>query len=301
MAAEIPFSVNGKPSLAVTVASQNARASIEECLSTIVDQAQVSRAEIIVVDNSTDGTTELVQKQFPHIKLIVESPTLLIPELWGVGIQQSTADIVAITTAHFVPGKDWLAQILKAHETEAPAIGGAIENDESGRIVDWAVFFCRYSLYMLPFPEGVAPEIAGDNASYKREYLDRYQYAWRNGFWESAVHAEMRKAGIQLLLVPSIVVRHKRSFGCWSFMTQRFQHGVQFGSERASRCSVPRRVFYIMLSPAIPLIFLVRIVRQLIRKQRHWGKFIHAFLILILFLSAWTVGELIGYLRGATR
>lgn len=284
--------------ISVVVASHNARMSIEECLAVLVAQRRETGAEILVVDNSTDGTTEIVRERFPDLKLVVEPPSAFIPELWGIGIRQSVGDIVVITTAHCIPDKDWLTRILKAHEAPAPAIGGAIENDESASIVDWAIYFCRYSPYMPPLREGFVSEIAGDNASYKRMYIDRCQNVWGNGFWEPAVHAELKKAGLSLLLVPSIVIHYKRSFGFLSFIKQRFQHGMQFGGERASRLSMPKRVLYIVFSPTIPLMFLARITRQVLTKRRHVEKLLMAFPILVLFLLAWACGELVGYLRG---
>ena len=286
--------------LSVVVASHNARASIEECLASIIAQRSEDGVEIVVVDNSTDGTTEIIKQRFSNVRLIIEPPSRLIPELWGVGIRQSAENIVAITTAHCIPDKDWLARIMEAHEASVPAIGGAIESDESSGLVDWAIYFCRYSHYMLPFQEGFVSEIAGDNASYKREYIDRCQHAWRNGFWEPTVHTELKKAGLQLLLVPSIVTRHKKSFSFWGFMKQRFQHGIQFGAERASRFSVPKRAFYVALSPAIPLVFLLRIAKQVLTKRRNLKQLFVCLPVLVLFLLAWASGELVGYLRAPT-
>jgi len=286
------------PKLSVVVASQNARASIGACLAALEAQ-RAEGVEIVVVDNSTDGTAEIIKERFPAVRLIVEPPSALIPELWEAGIRQSAGEIVAITTAHCVPGRDWVARIIQAHEAPVPAIGGAVENDESAGLVDWAVYFCRYSRYMLPFPEGPAPEIPGDNASYKRASIDRYPGVRRHGFWEPAVHAELRKAGLELWLVPSIVVRHKRSFGFFGFLKQRFQHGRQFGAWRASSLTRSGRALYIALSPAIPFALLARIVRQVLGKRRHRGKLFASLPVLALFLLAWTGGELTGYLGGS--
>lgn len=289
-----------RPKLSVVVASHNAQATIEACLATLVAQRPKDGVEIVVVDNSTDGATEIIRERFSGIEIVPSVPSALIPELWKTGIHRSTGDIVAITTAHCVPQKDWLSRILEAHESPVPAIGGAIENDESAGLIGWAIYFCRYSHYMLPFREGFVPEIAGDNASYKRAYIDRCPQVWRNGFWEPAVHAELKKAGLQLSLIPSIVVYHKRSFGFWGFMKQRLQHGRQFGGERACRFSIPKRALYSVLSPAIPLILLVRIARQVLTKRRHRRQLLLSLPILVLFLLAWTLGELIGYLWGPT-
>jgi glycosyltransferase involved in cell wall biosynthesis len=290
----------GRPKLSVVVASHNARGSIEECLASLVAPQPEGGAEIVVVDNSTDATADIIRERFPDVRLIVEPPTALITEMWAVGICQTAGDIVAITTAHCVPSDDWLAQMLKAHEGPVAAVGGAIENDQAGRPVDWAIYFCRYSRYMLPFREGFVSDIAGDNASYKRADIDRCQHVWRTGFWEPAVHAELRKAGLRLSLLPSVVIYHKQSFGLWSFIEQRFRHGMQFGAERASRFSKPKRALYVVLSPVIPLVFLVRTVRQVLAKRRHRKELLVSLPILLVFLLSWALGELIGYLRGTT-
>src|SRR5712691_1135815 len=286
------------PRMSVVVASNNARASIRECLAALIGHERGDDVDILVVDNSSDGSAEIVKDDFPDVRLIAAPPSALIPELWGLGIRESRGAIVAITTAHCVPARNWVSAMLEAHDGTAAAVGGAIESAESSGLVDWAVYFCRYSQYMLPFARGFVREIAGDNASYDREHIDRCPQAWRNGFWEPSVHAELRKAGLRLLLTPSVVVSHKRSFGLGGFVAQRFWHGMQFGGERASRLQWPRRVLYIALSPAIPLIFLVRIARQVIGKRRHRSKLILSLPLLVLFLLAWSCGELLGYLRG---
>ncbi len=69
--------------ISVVVASHNARASVEECLAGLIAQQPEDGAEIVVVDNSTDGTTEIIKQRFSNIRLIVEPPSQLIPELWG--------------------------------------------------------------------------------------------------------------------------------------------------------------------------------------------------------------------------
>jgi glycosyltransferase involved in cell wall biosynthesis len=272
-----------------------------ECLTALSAQQTGENVEIVVVDNSTDGTTAIIRERFSQLRLCLAPPSALIPELWATGIRQSSGDIVAITTAHCVPAKDWLSCIRKAHESPVSAVGGAIENDASAGVIDWAVYFCRYSHYMLPLRESFVAEIAGDNASYKRVYLDRYQHAWRQGFWEPTVHAELRRAGLQLLLAPSIVICHKRSFGLWGFMQQRFQHGKRFGQWRAANLTGGKRALYALLSPALPFVLLLRIGRQMLVKRRHLSQFVLSLPVLMLFLLSWTAGEGIGYLRGPER
>ena len=248
------------------------------------------------VDNSTDGTAEIIKNDFPGVTLIAANPAKLIPELWGIGISESTGDYVALTTSHFVVSESWVSEIFKAHEQSHSGIGGAIENAEHAGAVSWAVYFCRYSPYMLPFAEVEVEDFAADNASYKRRDLDRVKDAMSNGFWETFVHKEMRRAGMSLLKSPEITVYHQRSFSFIAFMNQRFWHGRQFGETRAADMSVVRRLAFVLLSPLIPFIYLFRITRRVLSKKRNTARFLVSFPILVLFLLSWSIGEFSGYL-----
>lgn len=285
-----------QPKLSVIIGSQNARTSINECLSVLQNQKNGQDVELIVVDNSTDGTAEIVSEQFPQIKLIPAAQDKLMPELWETGIRESQGEFVALTTSHFVPGKNWVEEIVKAHEAPYPAIGGAIENDQAAGLVTWAVYFCRYSSYMLPFVERTIEDFAGDNASYKRWALERCREARRNGFWESFVHAEMRREGLELLVSPSIVVYHQKSFTFAGFMKQRFWHGRQFGGERSLKISGAKRAIYILLSPLLPLLLLSRITRRVFSRRKQVREYLLSLPILMLFLLSWSAGEVSGYL-----
>lgn len=285
-----------KPKLSVVIASHNARYSASECLSELESQRKGREFEIIVVDNSTDGTDAIITSRFPGVKFIKSLESNFIPELWEIGVSQSSGEIIAITTSHFVPQKDWTDEILKAHGSKFAGIGGAVENDERAGLIDWAIYFCRYSAYMLPFSKTTVKDFAGDNASYKRLALECCKDARNNGFWEPEIHAELIKNGLELLITPTIVVYHKKSFNMLGFMKQRFWHGRQFGKDRVLHISDIRRMLYILLSPLIPVVFLSRITRQVLAKRKHRGKFFLSLPILISFLLSWSAGELSGYL-----
>ena len=284
------------PGLSVVVASQNARYTIEECLASLESQITSERAELIVADYSTDGTAGIIQTKFPQVKLLAFTKSKLIPELWGAGISECSGEIIAFTTAHCVPGKNWISEILKIHDAPYAAVGGAIECDKDASIVEWAVYFCRYTPYMKPFSEGVFPEVPGDNSSYKKYALDGCKGLWKNGFWETVVNAKLRKEGKELFLSPAIVVYHKRSFGLSGFCMQRFRHGIHFGRTRAVNFPFLKRMIYAGLSPLIPFVYFSHIAKMVLNKRRNLNKFILSSPILFVFLMHWAAGEFWGYL-----
>jgi glycosyltransferase involved in cell wall biosynthesis len=292
-------SENLKPKLSIVIASQNAEQSVRDCLQATKLQCENSKVEIIVIDNSTDETAEIIKREFPEIKLVAARKEKLIPELWGIGITESTGEYIALTTSHFVPAQNWAKEILKAQDNSFAGIGGAIENDKNAGLVSWAVYFCRYSPYMLPFEEIEVEDFAADNASYKRKDLERVKETMKEGFWETFVHREMIKSGMSLQKKPEIIVYHQKSFTFKGFMNQRFWHGNQFGETRASGMAGSRRATMVLLSPLIPLIYLFRITRRVLTKKRNIGKFLLSLPILTLFLLSWSFGEFSGYLRGS--
>jgi len=289
------------PKLSVVVASQNASHSVGDCLRSLEKQLSNGAIEIVVIDNSTDKTREIIEREFPSVKLVKAPNDKLIPELWGIGINESVGEFVALTTSHFVASENWTSEILRAQQQPHAGIGGAIENEERAGIVSWAVYFCRYSPYMLPFGQTEVEDFAADNASYKRCDLERVKNTMRDGFWETFVHKEMLKKGMSLLKTPDIVTFHQKSFTFAGFMNQRFWHGRQFGEARSAEMPAARRAVFVLLSPAIPLIYLARITRRVFDKKRNVGKFVMSLPVLTMFLLSWSLGEFTGYLKRSSR
>lgn len=285
------------PELSVVLASHNARSSVVECLQAVKNQIGENKIEIIVADNSTDETPQIISGDFPGVKLVSASKDKLIPQLWGIGIAESAGEVIALSTTHFVPAENWLKEILQIHEAaDAAGVGGAIENDARAGIVSWAIYFCRYSGFMLPFEQANTFDFAADNASYKRAALERVKHTMTDGFWEVFVHQAMRKEKMPLMQTPKIVVFHRDSFTFSGFARQRFRHGRQFGNARAAQLPAVKRIAFILLSPLIPFIYLYRISRRVLRKKRNIGKYLASLPVLILFLIGWSTGEFCGYL-----
>jgi glycosyltransferase involved in cell wall biosynthesis len=286
------------PRLSVVIGSQNARRTLAECLAVLGRAGREPSVEIVVADASADGTADLVRERFPGVRLVTRSPGALVPELWAAGIAASRGPIVALTSAHCVPEPDWLHRVLQALSDGTAAVGGAIEPDADAGAVQWAVYFCRYSRYMLPFPAEAVDDLAADNAAYRRDALDVCRAAWADGFWEPTVHAALRRSGGVLRLDPALVVRHRGAFPLGRFLGQRFRHGRAFGRARA--LPGPWRRLLALAGPAIPLVLLGRIVRRVAARRRHRAALVRALPALGLFLAAWAAGEVVGYLEGPT-
>lgn len=288
------------PRLSIIVASSNAVLSIRDCLNSLTRQAD-STVELIVVDNSDDGSTKIIQRDFPQIRHLTLPHQVLINELWSAGILQSRGEIVALTTAHCIPAHDWILQIVRAHSVAAAGIGGAIDGEAGSNMVDWAVCFCRYSRFLPPLTNDEVDDIPADNAAYKRVPLFRHEALWRDGFWEPQLHRALAAEGQILQSTATMLVRHRHSYSFTGFMHQRFLHGEKYGQWRASTLSPAKRLLMIAASPLIPFVLLQRAARRVASKQRYLSRLLLTLPLLAAFFFAWGCGEAMGYAKGSAR
>ena len=243
-------------------------------MSALAAQIQPPKLEVLVIDRSA-GTS--------------------VPQLWSAGIARARGKIVALTIENCEPAPDWAAQMLRAHGGKHAAVGGAIEIAAGAKLVDWAVYFCRYSAYMLPFKPRWMEDLAADNCSYKKEALEPFADLMRDGFWETFVHAEMRRRGELLLSDPSPVVAYCGGISGWIFLRRRYRHGRYFAARRGREFTRLQRWARAAAFWAVPAVLLGRIGGRVWRNRRHRGKFLAALPLICCFLAAWAAGECAGY------
>lgn len=284
--------------LSVVIASVNGLPIIDECLNALARQRGGVEVETIVVDCCRNGTAEHIRRHFPLVKLFVMGTRLGIPELRAIAISHATADVVAVIEDHCIVPEDWAEETLKAHQSGFGAVGGAVENGSVGRIVDWAAFFCEYSQAMLPIHDGEADSITGNNASYRRDLLEKVEESVKRNCWEYFLHQELKKLGVRFRSSSRICLYHKKEFRFWYFLSQRFHYSRSFAAMRAARVPATLRLIYLLFSPFLPALMMWRIGRQVLQKRRHYEEFFLSIPALTAFLWSYALGEFTGYLLG---
>jgi hypothetical protein len=281
------------PTLSIVVAVWWRPDSLEECLRALSPQIKAG-VEVLVV---TSAVTEFLEKQYSQFRWLRAPKSWLVPQLWGMGMAAARCDTVAITTAQFIPSPDWVHQIREAFaQSDATGIGGPIDPPRGQSLVDWAIYFQRYSTYLGWETPRASSDLPGDNAAYRRSALLRHPEFFDEGFWEPEFHRLVFADGGTLTWHPAMRVRQGGGFGFWRFIRQRFCHAMRFGRSRAVGRGLLYRLAGAGLSPLIPLIFGGKIVKRVLRARRDVGRFWAASPLLVCFLLTWAVGEALGYL-----
>jgi GT2 family glycosyltransferase len=102
--------------ISVVIVGWNARHYLELCLESLADAPPRRTTEILVVDNaSTDGSAEMIQTRFPHVKLIGSTENLGFAKGNNVAIRQCRGRYIALVNPDVIvlPGcLDALADFL---------------------------------------------------------------------------------------------------------------------------------------------------------------------------------------------
>jgi GT2 family glycosyltransferase len=109
--------------VSVVIVVWNAQKYVMECLETLREHCARIGSEVIVVDNnSTDGTPELVAEKFPEFRLIRNSDNLGFAKANNIGIAQSTGEYVCLVNSDVKFLDDCISPMI-AYLAEHPEIG----------------------------------------------------------------------------------------------------------------------------------------------------------------------------------
>lgn len=286
--------------LSVVVAVQHAEANLADILDSLTPDRYPHVEFLFLYTEADPGLPDAVSS-FGNARAHTLPAGSLIPHMWAKGIRLAKGKSVALTTAHVIPEKSWIDRLLSTDLHVHPGVGGVIANHPASGYKDWAVYFLRYITFSPPATAEIVNEIAADNAVYRRDDLLAYPELLDIGFWEPSFHARFRQNGMHLMLDPGLRVIHRNRYSARQFFVQRFEHGRAFGLARAVQLSLPKRLFLILLSPVLPLVFLRKIISAVVRQGAYTKHLAGAFPWLIYFLSGWGFGEARGYLDSLCR
>jgi hypothetical protein len=283
------------PPLSVVVASVNGSPYLESCLEALEQHAP--DAEVVVADSTDEATRRRVRERWPDVRLISFETPKTVPELRAAGVFAAEAPYVALIEDHCLVHAEWAPALLEAHGERRPVVGGAIRNVVTGRIRDWAAFFCEYSAHMEPVPPGEVAELPGMNVSYDRRAIAEIEELLREGRWETWLHAHLRRRGFPLWAVPAATIDHAKDFDLREFLAQRYHYSRSYAGMRNPELGA-RRILYALGSPALVPVIYARIARNVLRRRRHRRELLAATPLILLYTLVWSAGEAVGYVAG---
>lgn len=284
--------------LSIIITSVNGFPIVGECLDSLHEQTVIEDIEVIVANRCTNGVGKKIKKEYPWVKLIEAQPWATIPQMRVLAFREKTGELVAVLEDHCLVKKDWAQLIIDTHNSGFHVIGGAVENAARDKLVDWAAFFCEYSQYMKPIPQGIVEQIPGNNVSYKKWVIERFMDQFESGIWDREFHEIIKRSGISLYSEPNITVYHKMSASLSWFILQKFFFAKAFAGTRFNHQLYFYRFIYGCGSLFLPFILALRITFRVWNKRKNRRIYFLSFPIMIILLLSWGIGESAGYFMG---
>jgi hypothetical protein len=98
----------------LVIVSWNAKRYLAECLESLEHQCGTVHAEVIVVDNaSSDGSPDLIARQFPHVRLIRNTENTGFARANNVGIRCSGGEYICLVNSDVTFVSDCFAPMVR--------------------------------------------------------------------------------------------------------------------------------------------------------------------------------------------
>ncbi|NUT00292.1 MAG: hypothetical protein HOP96_04900 [Sphingomonas sp.] len=208
-------------------------------------------------------------------------------DLWGLAIDASNADWVAILHADALPVPGWFAAMKGAIEREGWKDGywGPVEPAFEGSDDRSIGYLTEYVQFHRPI-DPKTKEVPGSNLVLPRSRIRRGA-----GFSKTRLLDE----GLAPKFIGEAVVQYSRPFDFRDYCERRYRHGRSYAAKRTPRRS---RLVTVPMSFVLPFVRTARIVRQSWRHRHLRRAMLRWIPVILLAETFWSAGELAGYVTG---
>ena len=144
--------------VSVIILNWNGKALMEEFLPSVIANTPSDVAEIVIADNgSTDGSIEMLEKNFPSVKIIVLEKNYGFAEGYNRAIEQTTTKYTVLLNSDVEVTPNWLEEPLKILENtkEIAAIQPKIRSQHNKEYFEYAGAAGGFiDLYGYPYCRG---------------------------------------------------------------------------------------------------------------------------------------------------
>jgi hypothetical protein len=287
-----------QPALTIVVPSVNGLHDLIPCCQALERVRATLPLEVLVVDRLGEPVRAQVRTQFPWVRLLDMPRGSTIPQMRDAAFRAASADAIAVIEDHVIVPPTWGTRLLAALAEGHDVVGGPIENAANERLLDWATFLCEYSACLPPLPEGDVEWLPGNNVVYRRAVLSRFLDVTAQGAWENRLHDAMRAAGVALICRGELLVGHKKHFGFFEYIGQRYLYSRSYAGARVQGAPLLRRLLTGAAAFALPPLLWLRITRSLLAKQVPVARVLATAPFIGAFVLSWGLGEVVGYWFG---
>jgi GT2 family glycosyltransferase len=288
--------------ITVIVPCYNSQQTVRACLSAILSQRTSVIHDVIVVDSSTDQTPQIVQQEFPMVRLIHLEKRTFAGAARNIGVRATRATFCLMIDSDCIARPDLIERMIARHrEADYAAVGGSLRNGTPTSLSGWTGYLLEFKEFIPAAPMRLVATVPTANVTYRREALECCGY-FDDDMWlaeDVLFNWKIHKSGERILFDPEIEVTHLNRTGWRAVLTYQVSLG-SCSAEARRRGGLPGDVLlrYPALIMLMPFARLVRAAIWLAKTDRQ------AFLVLLLISPMYFVASCFwafGFFQGAIR
>lgn len=208
------------PKVSVIVPAYRGRATLADCLGSIQRSLRGWDHEILVIESSGDGSTELIRRDFSNV-FVIESPRRLSAgAARNLGSQIASGYLLFFVDQDCLVPVDWIQRLSTyfRHE-DVGAAGGSISVADPGNWSGWCVYFLEFFNH-FPSRRGEVNNrnfLIGANSVWRAEVLQHVQFPDQTLGEDLLLTVSLRDMGLEVVYDPSISVSHHNRRGWAEF------------------------------------------------------------------------------------
>ena len=282
----------------VIIPSFNSSRTIRRCLRSVVSQKTAFDFEVICVDSSNDGTTEIISKEFPEVRLIHLKKQTFAGLARNIGIENSKTELIAFLDSDCVAKSNWLEKItneLRDHNKNI--VGGSIDNGLPANTIATAEYLMEFGEFMPTKKASVVDMIPSCNFGIRKNLYKKV------GGFSNLISAQdvkfshqINKYGEKIYFNPQIEIIHYNREKIEKFFKRQIELGIGaylFRKVEKTRgyLLAKSRIFV----PAIPFIRIIMIWKKVFLNDK---SYFFKLIVLTPFIFSGLIFYTYGFLKG---
>lgn len=172
-----PFLVqmSSNPALTVIVVADNYRERTQRLLRGLLDQDVADQIRVMVFDRADDAKPDLPEFGDPKVFYEAVNKTLTLGQLQKNATLTTTTEIIAFIEEHVTVPPGWARESLRLHAQGYTGVTGSFDAGNPRHRTARVIFSITYGSYLLPSGAGETTQMPGDNSSFIRSKLLKYE------------------------------------------------------------------------------------------------------------------------------
>ena len=287
------------PRISFVIPAVNTYDDLRKALTALSRERATHAVEAVVVNRLGASVAQRTRTDFPWATVIEVPGDLPIPQMRARGFAVVRANTVAVIEDHVFIPNGWVSRVLDSAVQQGHVVAGPVGNVAIHTLVDRAAFLCEYSHCLPPVPSGESEWLPGNSVAYPADVLREHAHTVARGGWENELHASMRSSGCKLFFVSELEVGHDKHYSVWEYVSQRYLYARSYAGNRVRDKGLGARLAYAAATVALPAVLLLRIAQRVVARPAYRATFVAGLPLLLVFVTSWAVGEIVGYVAGA--